>query len=195
MLSYSESLKILKETNALLEGHFILSSGLHSDQYVQCAKLLSQPKKAEIICASLCEKVKEKFNEINIILSPAVGGIIVGYEIGRQLDVETIFAERSEGELILRRGFEIPKNSNVLIVEDVITTGKSALECSELVKQLDSKVLGYSCIIDRSNDNSIIKQKIISQIKLQIEIFKKNDLPEKLQKIVPVKPGSRNFTK
>ena len=195
MLSYNESLKILKETNALLEGHFILSSGLHSDQYVQCAKLLSQTKKAEIICASLCEKIKGKFNEINIILSPAIGGIVVGYEIGRQLGVETIFAERSDGKLILRRGFKIPKNSNVLIVEDVITTGKSALECSELVKQLDSKVLGYSCIIDRSNDNSIIKQKIISQIKLKIEIFKKNDLPDKLKKIVPVKPGSRNLTK
>ena len=195
MLSYNESLKILKETDALLEGHFILSSGLHSDQYVQCARLLSHPKKAEIICSSLCEKIKEKFRKINIILAPAIGGIVVGYEIGRQLGIETIFAERSEGKLILRRGFKMPKNSNVLIVEDVITTGKSALECSELVKLLDSKVLGYSCIIDRSNDNSIIKQKIISQIKLKIEIFKKNDLPDRLKKIVPVKPGSRNLTK
>jgi orotate phosphoribosyltransferase len=195
MLSYNESLKILKETDALLEGHFILSSGFHSDQYVQCARLLSHPKKAEIICSSLCEKIKEEFNKINIILSPAVGGIVVGYEIGRQLGVETIFAERLEGRLVLRRGFKIPKNSNVLIVEDVITTGKSALECSGLVKQLDSKVLGYSCIIDRSNDNSIIKQKIISQIKLKIEIFKKNDIPDKLKKIVPIKPGSRNLAK
>ena len=195
MLSYNESLKILKETDALLEGHFILSSGLHSDQYVQCARLLSHPKKAEIICSSLCEKIKEEFHKINIILSPAIGGIVVGYEIGRQLGIETIFAERSEGKLILRRGFKISKDSNVLIVEDVITTGKSALECTELVKELDSKVLGYSCIIDRSNVNSIIKQKIISQIKLKIEIFKKNDLPDKLKKIVPVKPGSRNLTK
>ena len=195
MLSYNESLKILKETDALLEGHFILSSGLHSDQYVQCARLLSHPKKAEIICSSLCEKIKEKFRKINIILSPAIGGIVVGYEIGRQLGVETIFAERSEGKLILRRGFKIPKNSNVLIVEDVITTGKSALECSELVKQLDSKVIGYSCIIDRSNDNSLIKQKIISQIKLKMQIFKKTDLPDELKKIDAIKPGSRNLTK
>ena len=195
MLSYNESLKILKETDALLEGHFILSSGLHSDQYVQCARLLSHPKKAEIICSSLCEKIKEKFSKINIILAPAIGGIVVGYEIGRQLGIETIFAERSEGKLILRRGFRIPKNSNVLIVEDVITTGKSALECSELVKQLDATVEGYSCIIDRSNDNSLIKQKIISQIKLKMEIFKKTDLPDKLKKIVALKPGSRNLTK
>ena len=128
MLSYKESLKILKETNALLEGHFILSSGLHSNQYIQCAKLLSHPKKAEIICESLCEQIKKEFKNINIILSPAIGGIVVGYEIGRQLGVETIFAERFKGDLVLRRGFEIPKNSNVLIIEDVITTGKSALE-------------------------------------------------------------------
>ena len=134
MLSYKESLKILKETNALLEGHFVLSSGLHSDQYVQCAKLLSHPKKAELICSSLCEKIKKKFNKIDIILSPAIGGIVIGYEVGRQLNIETIFAERQEGKLVLRRGFIIPKKSNVLVVEDVITTGKSALECVNLIK-------------------------------------------------------------
>ena len=106
MLSYDESLKILKETNALLEGHFILSSGLHTSQYVQCAKLLSHPRKAEIICSSLCEKINKKFNKIDIILSPAIGGIVVGYEVGRQLGIETIFAERSNGSLILRRDFK-----------------------------------------------------------------------------------------
>ena len=131
MLSYEESLKILKETNALLEGHFILSSGLHSKQYVQCAKLLSNPKQAKSICSSLCEKINNNFNKIDIVLSPAVGGIVIGYEVGRQLEVRTIFAERSEGKLKLRRGFEIPENSNVLVVEDVITTGKSALKCSK----------------------------------------------------------------
>ena len=94
MLSYNESLKILRETNALLEGHFILSSGLHSDQYIQCAKLLSHPKKAEKICASLCETINRTFNNIDIVLSPAIGGIVVGYEIGRQLSVETFFSER-----------------------------------------------------------------------------------------------------
>ena len=149
MLSYSESLIILKETKALLEGHFILSSGLHSDQYVQCAKLLSHPKKAELICSSLCEKIKKDFDNINIILSPAIGGIVVGYEIGRQLGIETIFAERCEGKFNLRRGFEIPKNSNVLVVEDVITTGKSALECCKIVEKNKSRIVGYACIIDK----------------------------------------------
>jgi len=193
MLSYNESLKILKETNALLEGHFILSSGLHSAQYVQCAKLLSHPKKAEIICNSLSEKIKNKFSKIDIIMSPAIGGIVVGYEIGRQLGVETIFAERLEGNLTLRRGFKISKNMNVLIVEDVITTGKSALECSELIKNNKANTLGYTCIIDRSNNNSAIKKEIISQVKLKIETFEVENLPDELKKIKPIKPGSRNI--
>ena len=193
MLSYKESLKILKETNALLEGHFILSSGLHSKQYVQCARLLSYPKKAEAICSSLCEKIKEEFNKIDIILSPAIGGIVVGYEVGRQLDIETIFAERSDNRLILRRGFKITESSNVLIVEDVITTGKSALECSELIEASKSKLIGYACIIDRSNNKSLIKDKIVSQIKLKMDSCNSKELPNDLKKILPTKPGSRNL--
>ena len=192
MLSYKESLKILKETNALLEGHFILSSGLHSDQYVQCAKLLSHPRKAEIICSSLCEKIKKKFNKIDIILSPAIGGIIVGYEIGRQLGIETIFAERSNNELLLRRDFKIKENSNVIVLEDVITTGKSALECSRIVKKNKSNLLGFACIIDRSSEKTLIKEEIISLVKLEIKTYTKNDLPEKLKTIKAIKPGSRN---
>ena len=195
MLSYEESLKILKETNALLEGHFILSSGLHSTEYIQCAKLLSQPKKAEIICASLCKKIKDNFNKINIILSPAIGGIVVGYEVGRQLGIQTIFAERIESKLQLRRGFKIPKNSNVLIVEDVITTGKSALECSKIIKMNNSKVVGYACIIDRSDKKVLIKDKIVSQIKFEIKTFKENELPNELSKIQAIKPGSKNASK
>ena len=195
MLSYEESLKILKETNALLEGHFILSSGLHSKQYVQCAKLLSNPKQAKSICSSLCEKINNNFNKIDIVLSPAIGGIVIGYEVGRQLEVRTIFAERSGGKLKLRRGFEIPQNSNVLVVEDVITTGKSALECSKLIEINKSKLVGFACIIDRSDSKVLIKDKIISQIKFEIETFKKNELPTELKKIHPKKPGSRNLSK
>ena len=174
MLSYEESLKILKETNALLEGHFILSSGLHSKQYVQCAKLLSYPYKAKLICSSLCEKIKKNFNKIDIILSPAIGGIVVGYEIGRQLNIKTIFAERSNAQLILRRGFEIPKNSNILIVEDVITTGKSVLECSEIIKLNKANLIGYACIINRSNKETLNKDKIVSEINFKIQTYKEN---------------------
>ena len=195
MLSYKESLKILKETNALLEGHFILSSGLHSNQYIQCAQLLSHPRQAEIICASLCEKIKNDLRDIEIILAPALGGVVVGYEIGRQLKVRTIFAERINGKMTLRRGFIIPKDCNVLIVEDVITTGKSALECTELVKIYDANLIGYSCIIDRSDNKALIKDKIISQVKFKIDTFKKNELPADLKKIPTSEPGSRNLTK
>ena len=195
MLSYDESLKILKETDALLEGHFILSSGLHSNQYVQCAKLLSYPQKAEIICSSLCKKINENFNKIDIILSPAIGGIVVGYEVGRQLGRETIFAERSNGSLILRRDFKIEENLNVLIVEDVITTGKSVSECAKIVEINKAKLLGYACIIDRSNKEVLINNKIVSLIKLEIKTFKENELPDELKKIAPIKPGSSNPSK
>ena len=194
MLSYNESLKILKETNALLEGHFILSSGLHSNQYVQCAKLLSYPKQAEIICAALTEKIKSNFNKIDIVLSPALGGIVVGYEIAKQLNTQTIFAERSNNKLVLRRGFAIPQDSNVLIVEDVITTGKSAIECSEIVKINKANLIGFACVIDRSDNNVLIKEKIVSQIKINIAVFKENELPDKLKKISAIKLGSRNLS-
>ena len=194
MLSYNESLKILKETNALLEGHFILSSGLHSNQYVQCAKLLSYPKQAEIICASLTEKIKNNFNKIDIVLSAALGGIVVGYEIGKQLNTQTIFAERANDKLVLRRGFTIPQDFNVLIVEDVITTGKSAIECSEIVKINKANLIGFACVIDRSDNNVLIKEKIVSQIKIKIAIFKENELPDELKKTPAVKPGSRNLS-
>ncbi len=193
MLSLKDSLAVLKKTNALLEGHFVLSSGLHSPQYVQCAKLLSYPKKSEKFCKSLSTKIKKKFKKIDIILSPAMGGIVIGYIVGNLLNKETIFCERVNGKFILRRGFSIKKNSKVLIVEDVITTGKSSLECTRLVKKYKSKVVGYACLINRSSKPSLkIKDKnIVSQIKLEIPTYKKNDLPIELKKIPITKPGSR----
>ena len=193
MLSYKESLKILKEANALIEGHFILSSGLHSPQYVQCAQLMSKPDKAIKLCESLAEKIKKEFKEIDIILSPAMGGIVVGYEIGKLLNKECIFSERVSGEFKLRRDFSIKKNQKVLIIEDVITTGKSSLECSKLVLDNNAKIVGYACIIDRSNGNSNIKDKIVSQIELNIPTYSKENLPSNLQALKAVKPGSRNL--
>ena len=194
MLSYEESLKILKETNALIEGHFILSSGLHSSRYVQCAQLLSKPKIAYKICDSLAEKIKSSFESFDLILSPAMGGIIIGYDIGRLLKKETIFAERVNGEFKLRRDFLIKKNNKVLIVEDVITTGKSSFECSKLVNEVGASIIGYACIIDRSDKGkTVIKDKIVSQIKLDIPTFTKENLPDSLLSIKPIKPGSRNL--
>ena len=193
MLSLEESLKILKETKAIIEGHFILSSGLHSSKYVQCAQLMSKPSHAIKICQSLAKKIKSEFNNIDLILSPAMGGIVVGYEVGKLMNTETIFSERINGEFQLRRDFKIKKGINVLIVEDVITTGKSSIECSKLVTKNKANIIGYACIIDRSNGQSEIKEKIISQIKLNIPTYKKDNLPEELISIDPIKPGSRNL--
>ena len=142
MLSHKKSLDILKKTNALLEGHFVLSSGLHSSRYIQCAKLLSFPNKADLICKSLSKKINKNFKNIDIILAPAMGGIIIGYEIGKLLKKETIFCERVNGKFTLRRGFNIKKNSRVLIIEDVITTGKSSMECLKLIKKAKAKFDG-----------------------------------------------------
>ena len=193
MTSYAKSLKILKETKALIDGHFILSSGLHSPRYVQCAQLLSNPTKALSICKSLAAKIKKGVSKFDIILSPAMGGIIIGYEIGKLLKTKTIFAERENNIFKLRRNFFIKRKSKVLIVEDVITTGKSSLECKRLVSRYGAKVSAFACIIDRTNGKSKIKEKIISQVKLNIPSYKKQDLPKALTKIKPIKPGSRKL--
>ena len=192
MLSLKKSLDILKKTNALLEGHFILSSGLHSSKYIQCAKLLSYPHKADLICKSLASKIKKNFKNIDLILAPAMGGIVIGYEIGKILKKETIFCERVNGKFVLRRGFKIRKNAKVLIIEDVITTGKSSLECVKLINKSKAKLVGFASIIDRSSKNNLkIKKKIISHLKIHVPTYKYNKLPNELKLIPVTKPGSR----
>ena len=191
MLSLKNSLKVLKKTNALLEGHFILSSGLHSAQYVQCAKLLSYPKLSDKFIKSLAYKIKKRIKKIDIILSPAMGGIIIGYEIGKLLGKETIFCERVNKKFVLRRGFSIKKNSRVLIVEDVITTGKSSIECFNLIKKCKAKLVGFACLIDRSDKKSKIKKKITSQVRLNFLTYNPKKIPYFLKKIPAIKPGSR----
>ena len=192
MLSHKKSLDILKKTNALLEGHFVLSSGLHSSKYIQCAKLLSHPHLADKICKSLANKIKKNFKSIDLILAPAMGGIIIGYEIGRLLKKETIFCERVNGKFILRRGFHIKKGSKVLIMEDVITTGKSSMECVKLITKSKAKLMGFASIIDRSTNKTLkIKKKIISHMKIEVPTYKKNKLPKLLRSIPITTPGSR----
>jgi orotate phosphoribosyltransferase len=192
MLSHKKSLNILKKTNALLEGHFILSSGLHSSKYIQCAKLLSFPNLAEKICKSLANQIKKKYQKIDLILAPAMGGIIIGYEIGRLLKKETIFCERVKGKFTLRRGFYIKKGARVLIIEDVITTGKSSLECVKLIKKANAKLLGFASIIDRSTKKSLkIKTKIVSHLKIDVPVYSPKKLPEILKTVPITTPGSR----
>ena len=192
MLSHKKSLDILRKTNALLEGHFVLSSGLHSTKYIQCAKLLSFPSKAEKICKSLSKKIKKNFKKIDLILAPAMGGIIIGYEVGKILKKETVFCERVKGKFVLRRGFEIKKGSKVLIIEDVITTGKSSMECVKLIKKAKASLVGFASIIDRSSKKSLkIKNKIVSHLKINVPTFKSNQLPKELKLIPITTPGSR----
>ena len=192
MLSPIKSLNILRKTNALLEGHFVLSSGLHSSKYIQCAKLLSYPHLAEKICKSLAHKIKKNFKKIDLILAPAVGGIIIGYEIGKILKKETIFCERVDGKFVLRRGFKIKSGCKVLIIEDVITTGKSSVECVKLITKAKAKLVGFASIIDRSSKKNLkIKKKIISQLKIEVPTYKKNQLPKNLASVKITTPGSR----
>ena len=192
MLSHKKSLNILRKTNALLEGHFVLSSGLHSSKYIQCAKLLSFPSLAYEICKSLSLKIKKNFKKIDLILAPAMGGIIIGYEIGKLLKKETIFCERVNSKFVLRRGFKIKKGSKVLIIEDVITTGKSSMECVKLIKKAKASLVGFASIIDRSTNKTLkIKKKIVSHLKIDVPTFKKNQLPNDLKSISITTPGSR----
>ncbi|WP_075506756.1 orotate phosphoribosyltransferase [Candidatus Pelagibacter communis] len=192
MLSLKKSLNILKKTDALLEGHFVLSSGLHSPKYIQCAKLLSFPYLAEKICKSLANKIKKNFKKIDLILAPAMGGVIIGYEIGKILKKETIFCERVNGKFTLRRGFSIKKGARVLIIEDVITTGKSSLECVKLIKKSNARLVGFASIIDRSTKKSLkIKNKIVSHLKIDVPSYNLKNIPKSLKSIPITTPGSR----
>ena len=189
MLSPKKSLNILEKLT-LLEGHFVLS-GLHSPKYIQCAKLLSYPHLANKICKSLAQKIKKNFKKIDLILAPAMGGIIIGYEIGKILKKETIFCERVNGKFTLRRGFKIYKNSRVLIIEDVIN-GKSSMECVKLIKASKASLVGFASLIDRSTKKNLkIKSKIISHLKINVPTYKKDRIPNSLKSIPITKPGSR----
>ncbi|KXZ39101.1 orotate phosphoribosyltransferase [Alkalithermobacter thermoalcaliphilus JW-YL-7 = DSM 7308] len=178
---------ILKECGALLEGHFLLSSGKHSNRYVQCAKILRYPDKAEKVLKVVADKIKDI--NIDILVGPAMGGILVSYELGRQLGKESIFAEREDGVMKIRRGFEIKKGAKVLITEDVVTTGKSTLETKEAIESMGGEVIGVACIIDRSSTD--IGMPIYSAIKLDIETFDESDCKLCKDNIPIVKPGSR----
>ena len=189
MLTEEETIEILKKTNSLLEGHFILSSGLRSEKYLQCAQLMMYPDLAEKVCKSLAEKIKKSNIEYDLVASPAIGGVLVGYQVSKFLNVPNIFVERVNNVFNLRRGFKC-KNKKVMIIEDVVTTGKSSLECSKCLQDLGAKISGYACIIDRSGGNSQ-KDQIISQINFNIPVFSEEKLPKHLKQIKAIKPGSR----
>ncbi|WP_435787949.1 orotate phosphoribosyltransferase [Clostridium sp.] len=182
-------LEILKESGALLEGHFLLSSGRHSNRYCQCAKLLQYPDKAEKVLSVVTQKIKDI--EFDIVVGPAMGGIIVAYEVGRQTGKPAIFTERVNGTFELRRGFEIKTGQKVLITEDVVTTGKSSLETIKVLEELGAEVIGICCIVDRGS--SKIDYPIYSSIKLEIESYDTTNCPLCKAGTAYIKPGSRNI--
>ncbi len=193
-----EILQEFSAAKAILKGHFILSSGLHSDTYLQCARVLMDTKRADRLCKFLAEKIEERLgkNFADIIVAPAIGGIVVGYEMGRQLNLPTIFCERVNGQFELRRGFELEKDARVLVIEDVITTGKSSLETFELVKKFGAKVVAEGSLVNRSSDTNLEEKMgvpVISILQIDVKTFDENNIPAALQNIPAVKPGSRHI--
>ena len=182
-------IEILKEINALLEGHFLLSSGKHSNRYCQCAKLLQYPDKAAKVLAPVADQLKNI--DFDLVVGPAMGGIIVAYELGRQTGKPAIFTERENGIMTLRRGFEIIPGQKIIIAEDVVTTGKSSLETVEVLEKLGGQVVGIACIVDRGS--SKLPFPLYSAVKLDIESWAVEDCPLCAQKIPYIKPGSRNI--
>lgn len=181
----------LKEVEALLEGHFLLSSGKHSNRYCQCAKLLQYPDKAAKVLKVVADKLKDV--DFNLVVGPAMGGVVVSYELARQTGKPGIFAERENGEMTIRRGFQINKGDKIIISEDVVTTGKSSLEVAKVIEELGGEVVGISCIVDRRASDVVIPYPIYSAIKLDINVYEKDSCPMCKEGTPYVKPGSRNI--
>ncbi len=189
-MTQGEILQIFTETEALLKGHFQLTSGLHSAQYFQCAKVLQYPRYAELLCGEIARHFSDK--KINVVISPAIGGIVVGQEVGRQLGVRTMFAERANGLMQLRRGFEIRPQERVLVCEDVITTGGSAGELIKIVKRQGSEVVGVGSIVDRSGGTvDFPTSDQFSLLRLTTVSYQPNECPLCKQNIPISKQGSR----
>lgn len=188
MINNIDVVEILKECGALLEGHFLLSSGKHSNKYCQCAKLMQFPDKSAIVISNVADKIKNL--GIDVIVGPAMGGIIAAYELGRQLNIRTIFTERENNVMTLRRGFEIHKGERVLIMEDVITTGKSSMETLRVIESLGGKVIGLGCIVDRKS--SEVNLPIYSAIELKFDTYEPENCPL-CKDSQPTKPGSRKL--
>lgn len=194
MLTHQQVLDEFRAAGALLEGHFILSSGLHSGRYLQCARVLMDPKRAERLCAALAKIVRKRINApIDLVASPAMGGVVVGYEMGRQLGVPAIFFERVDGKLVLRRGFGIVAGARTLMVEDIVTTGLSSRECIAAIAAEGGRTVGAACLIDRSGGKADLGVPLAALTELDIPAYAADALPPELVVIPAVKPGSRSL--
>ncbi len=182
-------INIFKSTGALLEGHFVLTSGMHSASYFQCAKVLQHPEYLTAFSIMIADEFEHQ--KPDLVISPAIGGVVLGTEVGTQLGCRTIFAERENGAMVIRRGFDIECGEKVLIVEDVITTGGSVKEVMNLVESADAEILGIGVLVDRSNGTIDLHRNQYSIIKLNVVSYNENDLPHELAEIPIQKPGSR----
>lgn len=195
-MTHEEVLAEFRAAGALLEGHFILSSGLHSSRYLQCARVLMDPQRAGRLCRSLAERVRDiVVSPIDLVASPAMGGVVVGYEMGRQLGVPAIFFERVDGKLTLRRGFTIPPGARVLMVEDIVTTGLSSRECIAGIAEEGGVTVGAACLIDRSGGKADLGVPLAALTRLDIPTYAAGSLPPELAAMPAVKPGSRGLAK
>jgi orotate phosphoribosyltransferase len=194
MMTHEAVIDEFRAAGALLDGHFVLSSGLHSPRYLQCARVLMDPPRTERLCAALAEKVRHAIaGRIDLIASPAMGGVVVGYEMGRQLGVPAIFFERVEGKLTLRRGFAIARGARCLMVEDIVTTGLSSRECIAGIEAEGGMVIGAACLIDRSGGRAKFGVPLAALTELNIPTYPADQLPPALAAIPAVKPGSRGI--
>ncbi len=194
-MNKDEVLRHYRESGALLEGHFLLTSGLHSPVYMQSAKVLSHPARAEALCKALADKLRAEFGPqpVDIVCSPAMGGVVVGYELARQLGVPAIFTERVDGKFALRRGFDIPEGARVLMAEDVVTTGKSSRECIECIADHGGITVAASCIVDRSDGEVDLGVPLFALCGFKVPAYRDDELPPELAALPAVKPGSRNL--
>jgi orotate phosphoribosyltransferase len=188
-LPKDQILDIFRETKALLEGHFLLTSGLHSPQYFQCARVLQYPNYLHLLAGEISKHFE--YADVELVISPAIGGIVVGTEVGRMLRARTIFAERKDGKMDLRRGFEIHPGERVLVVEDVVTTGGSVFEIVDVVKRADAKLAGVGYIVDRSNGRIAFEAKHFSVLQMDVITYKPEECPLCKDGIPAAKPGSR----
>lgn len=184
-----------RDAGALLEGHFILTSGLHSPAYLQCARVMMHADRGARLCAALCERVQQTVSgDVEMVVSPAMGGVVVGYEMGRQLGVPAIFFERVDGSFTLRRGFEIPRGTKCLMVEDIVTTGLSSRECIAAIESHGGIVAGACCLIDRSGGKAELPVPLAALAAVDIPTFDSENVPEELAGIPAIKPGSRSLS-
>lgn len=193
-MTQDEVLDIFKAAGAYLEGHFILSSGLHSSAYLQCARVMMNAEQGARLCSAVAHKVTEQFGEnFDMVISPAMGGVVVGYEMGRQFAIPTCFMERVEGEFTLRRGFNIPDGAKIFMMEDVVTTGLSSRECIKAIADHGGNTIAAGCLIDRSNGTADIGVPLFSLAQLSVPSYESGHLPPELSAIPAVKPGSRGL--